>query len=54
MKKFKKSQSFIDYAVLIAIISASLLAMSGYMFKAINARIHHVKADLSDPQTGVR
>lgn len=50
----RKAQSFMDYAALIAIISISLLAITGYLFKAVRARMHHVKADLSDPVNGVR
>lgn len=50
----RKAQSFMDYATLLAIISISLLAISGYLFRSINARIHHVKADLNDPVNGVR
>ena len=50
----RKAQSYIDYAALIAIIAVSLAAMSGYVFRAINARMYHVKADLNDPINGVR
>ena len=52
--KVKKAQSFLDYAALIAIVCVSLIAMSGYIYRAINARIFHVKADLNDWQNGVR
>ncbi|MDD5070475.1 MAG: hypothetical protein PHV17_07070 [Candidatus Omnitrophica bacterium] len=50
----RKAQSFFDYAALIAIISVSLIAMTGYVFRSINARVAHVWADLYDPQNGVR
>lgn len=50
----RKAQSFMDYAALIAIVSVSLVAISGYLFRSINARVHHIKADLSDPVNGVR
>jgi hypothetical protein len=50
----KKAQSFLDYALLIAIVSVSLAAMSGYVIRSINARVFHIKADLNDPINGVR
>jgi Flp pilus assembly pilin Flp len=50
----KKAQSFLDYALLIAIVSISLATMSGYIIRSINARFYHIKADLSDPMNGVR
>ncbi|MDD5194833.1 MAG: hypothetical protein PHQ96_04045 [Candidatus Omnitrophica bacterium] len=50
----RKSQSFLDYAVLIAVIAVSLFAMSGYVLKSINARVARVRADLRHPLTGVR
>ena len=49
-----KAQSFLDYAVLIAIIAVSVLAMSGYVLHSINARVARVRADLRDPLNGVR
>ncbi|MBD3246923.1 MAG: hypothetical protein GF333_07975 [Candidatus Omnitrophica bacterium] len=54
MNKWRKSQSMIDYAALIALVSISLIAMSGYVFRAIHARVHRVRADLNHPQMGVR
>ncbi|MFA5272194.1 MAG: hypothetical protein WC412_07675 [Candidatus Omnitrophota bacterium] len=50
----KKAQSFFDYAVLIAIVSISLIAMGGYVMRSVNARVHHIKADLNDPINGIR
>lgn len=49
-----KAQSFLDYSALIAIVILSLIAMSGYVMKSINARFAHVWADLYHPQNGVR
>jgi len=49
-----KAQSILDYAALIAIIAVSLIAMSGYLFRAINARYFHIKMDLIDPIQGVK
>ena len=54
MKRKVKAQAYMDYAALIAIVCISLIAMSGYVFRAINARIAHAKADLGDWQNGVR
>ncbi|MFH1771296.1 MAG: hypothetical protein ABH872_00595 [Candidatus Omnitrophota bacterium] len=50
----RKSQSFLDYAALIALVSLSLIAMTGYIFSSIRARTHHAWADIYDPITGVR
>jgi Flp pilus assembly pilin Flp len=49
-----KAQSFIEYALLIALVAASLIAMWGYVMGSVDARVSHVWADLYDPQTGVR
>ena len=54
MKQKRKAQTFIDYAALIAVIAISLLAMTGYIFRSVNARFAHVWADLYHPQNGVR
>ncbi|MCF7907279.1 MAG: hypothetical protein K9L86_00160 [Candidatus Omnitrophica bacterium] len=49
-----KAQSFLDYAALIAIVAVSLLVMSSYVFRSIDARVGHIWADLYDIQNGVR
>jgi len=54
MLRLIKAQSYLDYALLIAIICMSLIAMSGYVTGSVNARITHVKLDLMDPINGVR
>lgn len=54
MVKRRRTQAFIDYATLIIIISIALLAMSKYIFHAIEKRKSHIWADLYDPQNGVR
>ena len=54
VKAMRKAQSFLDYSALIAIVILSLIAMSGYVMKSINARYAHVWADLYHPQNGVR
>ncbi len=50
----RKAQSLLDYAALIAIVSISLMVMSGYIFRSIDARVFHIWADLYDPLNGVR
>ncbi|MBU2103194.1 MAG: hypothetical protein ABH865_01400 [Candidatus Omnitrophota bacterium] len=54
MRIKNKAQAFLDYAVLIAIVCISLMAMTGYVFRSINARVARVRADLRHPLTGVR
>jgi Flp pilus assembly pilin Flp len=44
----KKAQSFMEYAVLIAIISAALIAMYPYMQRAINARLKQLQVELDE------
>jgi len=53
MYKKRKAQSFCDYALLIVIVTISLAAMSSYLYQSIQARVHHLKRDLSDPVNGV-
>ena len=50
----KKAQAFMDYALLITIISASVLVMSSYLYQSIRARVFHLKRDLTDPVNGIR
>ncbi len=51
---FKKAQSYLDYALLMAVIAMSLAAMSAYVIRSVNARVYHIKQDLNDPMNGVR
>ncbi len=44
----KRAQNFLEYAVLIAVISAALLAMSQYIQRAINARLRQAQAELDE------
>jgi Flp pilus assembly pilin Flp len=44
----KKAQSFMEYAVLLAIISAALVAMYPYMQRAINARLKQIQVELDE------
>ncbi len=49
-----KAQSILDYAVLVAIVAASLGAMVGYVSTSITKRMGHIVRDLNDPQNGIR
>lgn len=53
-RKFKLSQYIIDYAVLIALVCMSLIAVSGYIFRSVDKRVEHIWQDLYDPQNGVK
>ena len=46
--RMKKAQKFIEYAALIIIISAALVAMKVYIQRAMNARLAQVRADLNE------
>jgi Flp pilus assembly pilin Flp len=50
----KKSQSFLEYATLMAIIAIALVVMSAYTIRGVNARFANIWADLYDAQNGVR
>lgn len=44
----KKAQSFIEYVILIALISAALLAMYHYMRRSVNARLKQIQVELNE------
>lgn len=44
----KRAQSFLEYAVLIAIISAALIAMHQYINRAMNARLKQIQVELDE------
>jgi uncharacterized protein (UPF0333 family) len=50
----RKAQSFMEYAMLIAIVAVSLSIMTNYVLRSVKARVAHVWADLYHPQNGVR
>ncbi len=52
--KFKKTQSFIEYCVLIAIIAISLGIMTRYVYRSLRAREAHLWQDLYHPIIGLR
>jgi hypothetical protein len=44
----KKAQSFLEYTMLILVISAALIAMQVYMQRAVNARLKQVQVELNE------
>ncbi|MDD4953392.1 MAG: hypothetical protein PHG40_00610 [Candidatus Omnitrophica bacterium] len=44
----KRAQNFLEYTVLIAVVSAALLAMSQYIQRAVNARFRQVQVELDE------
>jgi uncharacterized protein (UPF0333 family) len=44
----KKAQSFLEYVILILVITAALIAMFPYMQRAINARLKQVQLELDE------
>lgn len=43
----RKGQSFIEYTMLIIIVSAGLVAMTAYLMRAANARLMQEQQELS-------
>ena len=51
MAKFfycKRGQSFLEYAMLIMVISAALIAMFQYMQRSVNSRLKQVQLELNE------
>lgn len=44
----KKAQNFIEYVLLISVISAAMMAMYPYMRRAINARLKQIQVELDE------
>lgn len=44
----KRAQSILEYTVLIAVISAAILAMQQYIQRAMNARLKQVQVELDE------
>lgn len=42
----RKGQSILEYALLVAIVSAALLAMNTYVQRAMNARLKTIQEEL--------
>lgn len=43
-----RAQSFLEYAMLIIIVSAALIAMQQYIQRSINARLKQVQLELNE------
>jgi hypothetical protein len=43
----RKSQSFLEYSMLVIIVAAALLAMNTYVMRAMNARLKQAQEELS-------
>lgn len=49
-----KAQSIVEYTVLVAVVSAALIAMSTYVYRAMNARLKQVQDEIYEsPEPGV-
>lgn len=44
----KKAQSFMEYVMLILVISAALIAMNHYMNRAVYARLKQIQVELNE------
>ncbi len=44
----KRAQSFLEYAMLIVVISAALIAMHRYIQRAVNARLKLIQLELNE------
>ena len=52
MRLLRKSQSFLEYAFLIGVISAALMAMYTYINRAMNARLKQAQVELNERTRG--
>ena len=50
--KNRKAQNTAEYALLIALVVAGVIAMQTYAQRALQARIHAASAYMANPQTG--
>ncbi len=46
--RVKKAQSFLEYAMLITIVSLAIIAMFGYMQRSVNARLKQIQVELDE------
>ena len=44
----KKAQNFLEYALLISVVSAAIIAMSLYIRRSINARLIETQKELDE------
>jgi hypothetical protein len=48
IRKRTKAQSFIEYAALVMVVSAALMAMQLYIKRSVNVRLAQVRAELNE------
>ena len=48
MHKGRRAQSFVEYVMLIMVISAALIAMFSYMRRSVNAKLKQVSVELDE------
>jgi len=46
--KNRQAQSFLEYAVLIGVVTAALIAMFTYMQRSVNARLKQIQVELDE------
>jgi len=44
----KKAQSFLEYVMLVVVVSAALIAMYQYMQRSVNAKLKQVQLELNE------
>ncbi|MDD5595370.1 MAG: hypothetical protein PHY94_03885 [Candidatus Omnitrophica bacterium] len=44
----KRSQSIVEYTLLIIVVTSALLAMYPYMRRAVNARLKNIQLELNE------
>lgn len=48
LRRKSKAQSFMEYTLLISVVSAALIAMYTYMQRSMNARLKQVQVELDE------
>ena len=48
----KRGQSFLEYTMLILIISAALIAMRQYVQRSLNVHLKQIQEEISEPTRG--
>ena len=44
----KRGQSILEYAILITVVAAALIAMQQYVYRSMNSKLKDVQDELSD------
>ncbi|MDD5246490.1 MAG: hypothetical protein PHS09_03750 [Candidatus Omnitrophica bacterium] len=50
MKKFSRcrGQSFLEYAMLLVVVTIAIMAMFPYMRRAVNSRLKHIQMEMNE------